>query len=310
MKRRTFLREAASAAAGGVLLARWPGASASPPAAEPTVTRLGERLLLIRGGGGNVTVFDSPEGVLLVDGGAPERSDDVLRLVREHTGRARVDVLFNTHWHWEQTGSNRALGPQGARIVAHENTRLWLGTEIDSKWQHRIYEPLPKKARPNQTFYTTGSLSFGGETLEYGYLPQAHTDGDIYVFFRKADVLVAGDVVAVGAYPILDYSTDGWIGGMANATQTLVRLCGPGTQVVPGLGPVESRPHLEKQHAMLVAVKQRLSHLLAQGLSAEEMLAAGATREFDADWGDPTLFVSNAYPGLVAHAYELGAKIV
>jgi len=292
------------------MLGGWRSASAQPRALAPTVTPLGERLLLIRGCGGNVTVFDSPEGVLLVDGGSPERSGELLRLVREHAASARIAVLFNSHWHWDQTGSNRKLGPAGSRIIAHENTRLWLSTEINSQWQHRIYEPLPKPARPNQTFYTTGSLSFGGEQIDYGYLPQAHTDGDIYVHFRKADVLVAGDVVAVGSYPILDYSTDGWIGGMTNATERLLSLCGPGTKIVPGVGPVQSRADLEKEHTMLATLKLKLSHLLAQGLSAQEMLAASPTREFDAQWGDPTLFVSNAYPGLVAHAHELGVLIV
>jgi len=329
MHRRDFLREATAATAGAVLLAGRGEASprsapspdpapsphsaprsAKPDAHELTLTSLGGRLSLIRGGGGNVTVFDSPAGVLLVDGGSPERSRDVLRLVREHTGRSSVDLLFNTHWHWEHTGSNRTLGPAGARILAHENTRLWLGTVVNEKWQHRLYQPLPKPARPNKTFYTTGSLEFGGETIDYGYMPQAHTDGDSYVHFRKADVLVAGDVVSVGAYPILDYCTDGWIGGTVNGTQTLMKLSGAGTRIVPGSGPVQTRADLEREHAMLVAVKLKLSHLLAQGLSVQEMLAEGATKEFDPAWGDPTLFVANAYPGLVEHAYELGVHIV
>jgi glyoxylase-like metal-dependent hydrolase (beta-lactamase superfamily II) len=314
MQRRDFLREAAAATAGAVLFAAKAEASASPAAGSAasalTVTPLGGRLSLIRGGGGNVTLFDSPEGVLLVDGGSPEGSKDVLQLVREHTGRSRVDLLFNTHWHWDQTGSNRTLGPAGARILSHENTRLWLGTVVNEKWQQRLYQPLPKPARPNRTFYTTGSLDFGGETIDYGLMPQAHTDGDIYVHFRKADVLVAGDVVSVGAYPILDYCTDGWIGGTLNATQTLMKLSGAGTRIIPGTGPVQSRSDLEREQAMLAAVKQRLSQLLAQGLSAKEMLADGATKEFDAEWGDPTLFVTNAYPGLVEHAYELGVHIV
>ena len=308
MRRREFLCETAAAMAGAALLAAAQSTQAS--ASELTVASLGGRLFLIQGGGGNVTVFDSPDGVLLVDGGSPERSKDVLRLVREHTGRSRVDLLFNTHWHWDQTGSNRTLGIDGTHILSHENTRLWLGTVINEKWQHRLYEPLPKPARPNRTFYTMGSLDFGGETIEYGHMPQAHTDGDIYVYFRKADVLVAGDVVSVGAYPIVDYCTDGWIGGMANATQMLMKLSGTGTRIIPGTGPIQSRADLEKEYAMLSAVKLRLSQLLAQGLSAQEMLADGATKEFDAAWGDPTLFVSNAYPGLVEHAYELGVHIV
>ena len=252
----------------------------------------------------------APEGVLLVDGGSPERSGDVLRLVHDRTGGAPVKVLFNTHWHWDQTGSNRSLGPQGTRIIAHENTRLWLGTEVDSKWEHRLYPPLPEKARPNETFYTQGTLTFGGERIDYGYLPQAHTDGDIYVFLRDANVLVAGDVAARGAYPILDYSTNGWVGGMANATQTLLDLAGADTRIVPGSGEVLTRSDLLEEHGMLVTLKQRLSKLLAQGMSVQDMIAAAPTRDFDAQWGDPKLFIANAWPGLVARSRELGVSIV
>jgi cyclase len=274
------------------------------------VTDVGDRLFVIAGGGGNVTVFNSSEGVLLVDGGSPGRSAEVLKLVKQRTGTSKIHTLFNTHWHWDQTGSNRALGPAGTRIIAHENTRLWLSTEVESKWQHRTYERLPPRARPNQTFYTTASISFGGETLEYGYLPQAHTDGDIYVMLKNANVLVAGDVVSVGAYPILDYSTNGWIGGMTNATQTLLDVCNEATRVIPGTGPVQARSDLEAEHVMLAALKLKLSQLLAQGMSAQDMLAAAPTRDFDSRWGDPTLFVTNAWAGLVQRSRELGVSIV
>jgi glyoxylase-like metal-dependent hydrolase (beta-lactamase superfamily II) len=275
-----------------------------------TVADVGDRLFVIAGAGGNVTVFNSGEGVLLVDGGSPERSRDVLKLVKERTGSSKIHTLFNTHWHWDQTGSNEALGGSGTRIVAHENTRLWLSTDVDSKWQQRTYKRLPPKARPNQTFYTTGSLTLGGETIDYGYLPQAHTDGDIYVTFKKANVLVAGDVLSVGSYPILDYCTNGWIGGMANATQTLLGLCDANTHIIPGTGPVQTRSDLDAEHSMLVALKLKLSQLLAQGMSVQDMLAAAPTRDFDARWGDPTLFVANAWPGLVQRARELGVSIV
>jgi glyoxylase-like metal-dependent hydrolase (beta-lactamase superfamily II) len=298
----------------GALVTSLPGAggsrAAQPQAESLSVTELGERLFVISGGGGNVTVLNSQEGVLLVDGGSPERSAEVLQLVRQRTGASRIHTLFNTHWHWDQTGSNPALGKAGTRIIAHENTRLWLGTDVNSKWQHRVYPRLPPKGRPNQTFYSSASLSFGGETLEYGYLAQAHTDGDIYILFKSANVLVAGDVLSVHAYPILDYCTNGWIGGMADAAQTLINLCQADTRVIPGLGAPQTRAQLEAEHAMLVAVKSKLSELLVQGMSAQDMLEAAATREFDSRWGDPGLFVRNAYPGLVARTTELGVHIV
>jgi len=274
------------------------------------VVPLSKSLFVVTGGGGNVTVCDSPEGVLLVDGGSPERSGEVLKLVKSRTGASRIHTLFNTHWHWDQTGSNRALGPAGTRIIAHENTRLWLGTEIFCKWQHRTFKPLPPVARPNQTFYTTGSLTFGGEHIDYGYLPQAHTDGDLYVFFRDANVLVAGDVISVGAYPVIDYSTNGWIGGMLDATKTLTSLTDAKTRIVPGQGALQSRADIEAERDMLAAMKLRLSQLLAKGMSVSDMLAAAPSREFDAHWGDPTLFISNAFPGLSQRARELGVNIV
>jgi cyclase len=307
MDRRHFIRQALPAAAAATAVARWVGAAEPQPLAVMAVAK---GLSVVTGGGGNVTVFQSPEGVLLVDGGSPERSADVLKLVKAQTGATRIHTLFNTHWHWDQTGSNRTLGPAGTRIIAHENTRLWLGTEVFSQWQNRSFPPLPRKARPTQTFYTTGSLSFGGEHIDYGYLPQAHTDGDLYVFFRDANVLVVGDVISVGAYPIIDYSTNGWIGGLLDATKTLTELANANTRIVPGQGPLQTRADVEAERDMLAMMKQRLSKLLAQGMSAPDMLAAAPSRDFDAKWGDPTLFISNAFPGLTQRARELGVNIV
>jgi cyclase len=312
--RRKFI-QALPAGTFAAALSRWAEAAEADSGAAPSqgplaVVSLAPGLSVVTGGGGNVTVFQSPEGVLLVDGGSPERSAEILKLIKARTGAAKIHTIFNTHWHWDQTGSNRTLGPAGTRIIAHENTKLWLGTEVFSKWQNRVYPPLPPNARPNHTFYTTGSLVFGGETIDYGYLPQAHTDGDLYVFFRNANVLVAGDVVAAGSYPIIDYSTNGWIGGMVDATKTLMGLADGKTQIVPGKGPIQTRAEVETEHDMLATLKLRLSKLLAQGMSVPDMLAAAPTREFDAHWGDPTLFISNAWPGLTQRARELGVNIV
>jgi cyclase len=304
MHRRAFL------IAGAAALALPAATYGRATPAELTVTPLADKLALISGGGGNVTLFDSPEGVLMVDGGSPELSSRVLKTVRKLCGTNRVHTLFNTHWHWDQTGSNGTLGRAGTRILAHENTRLWLGTDVDSKWEQHTYRRLDPKARPNETFYTSSSVNFGGEQIECGYLPQAHTDGDIYVFFRNANVLIAGDVVSVGSYPIIDYCTGGWIGGMADATEALLSLGNEATKIVPGKGPVQSRADVQAEHEMLAAMKQRLSELLAQGMSVEDMIAARPTREFDARWGDPSLFIANAWPGLVHRSRELGVSIV
>ena len=176
MHRRNFLSQVLPAFAGVAALGRIEGAQSATTGL--VVTKLTDQLSLISGGGGNVTVFTSPEGTLLVDGGAAGHSARILAEVRRLSGARGVHTLFNTHWHHDQTGSNLVLGRAGTRIVAHENTKLWLGTEVDSKW--RIASTgvcRPRRAQP--TFYTTGSLAFGGEQIDYGLLPNAHTDGDI-----------------------------------------------------------------------------------------------------------------------------------
>jgi glyoxylase-like metal-dependent hydrolase (beta-lactamase superfamily II) len=304
--RRTFLIQAGGSAAS-VALPLHPARAATPAI---TATPVAKRLTLLSGGGGNVVVFDSPEGVLLVDGGSHEASAQVLQRVRALTGSSAVHTLFNTHWHWEQTGSNASLGARGTRIIAHENTRLWLSTDVELKWQKRTYPRLAPAARPTQTFYTSGAMDFGGEHIEYGYLPQAHTDGDIYVYFRHANVLVAGDVLASAAYPIIDYSTGGWIGGLATGTQTVLDLVTADTKIIAGLGPVLARADVAAEHEMLVAVKQRLSKLLSQGMSVQDMIKAAPTQDYDTRWGNASLFIANAFPGLVNRARELGVSIV
>ena len=144
--------------------------------------------------------------------------------------------------------------------------------------------------------------------MEYGHLPKAHTDGDIYVFLRTANILVAGDVVSQ-SYPILDYTTGGWIGGLTDATKTLLDLTNADTRIVPGSGPVLTRAHLQAQYAMLTEVRARLVELLKKGMSARDMIAAGPTKEFDQRWGDPDLFIGNAYKGLWGHVRELGGIV-
>ena len=304
MQRRQFITRVLPAAAA--VCSPWVHASE----AALQVAALAPGLSLISGGGGHVVLLDSSEGVLLIDGGSPEHSANVLQAVRKQTGKQAVHTLFNTHWHWDQTGSNKTLGAAGTRIIAHENTRLWLGTEANVKWQQRVYPRLPVQARPNKTFYTNETLQFGGEQIDYGYLPQAHTDGDLYVHLRKANVIVAGDVLSRDRYPIIDYSTGGYIGGLADAAKALLKLGDEQTRYVPGSGALLSRADLQAQADMLATVQSRLAKLLALGMSAQDMVDAAPTKDFDARWGDATLFVRNAWPGLVARARELGVSIV
>lgn len=305
--RRKFLTIGAG---GTVAAALWPrhGALAQPAQAALEIVPLGNDLVQITGAGGNVVALTTAEGVVLVDGGTAARAPRLLSLVGEVSAGREIVAALNTHWHLGHTGSNEMLGARGTRIVAHENTRLWLGGDFYVAWEDRRYRPRPAEALPTDTFYESGDMTVAGRPVRYAHLPRAHTDGDLYVFFPDANVLVAGDTLSVGRYPILDYSTGGWLGGLIDANETLLDLVDDETRIVPGTGPVQSRADLNAQRDMLSTVMERLSQMLAEGMSAREMMAATPTAEFDAHWGDPELFIANAYEGLWGHVYALDPR--
>jgi|SRR5688500_17995596 cyclase len=314
---RLLLAGAAGAAAAPRVLAQtlprttlptFPVAGASP-ALE--VNRLSDSLMVVSGAGGNVTLALGPDSALLVNCGNAAASAALLAKVAELAGGKPVRTLFNTDWHVEHTGANDALGKAGATVIAHEFTRQYLGSEMRLDWQGgKTYKPRAPQALPNKTFFTTGSLMLGDEKVDYGHLGQAHTDGDIYVFFRNANVLVAGDVLSVGQYPIADYNSGGWLGGIGIANKSLLDLTKPDTRFVPGVGAVQPRAALQAHHDMVQAMRDRMHKMMRQGMGASDMLAAGITKDFDAAWGGSSeLFVKTSYRGMWLHVRELGGIV-
>jgi glyoxylase-like metal-dependent hydrolase (beta-lactamase superfamily II) len=283
--------------------------SAQGHTASLTSTRLSDTITLVSGGGGNVVVVTADDSVAMVNGGLHEHAAELSKTVAEISGGKPVRYLFNTDWHAEHTGSNEMLGQAGAQIIAHENTKQYLANDIFLEWQHRTYKALPKAAWPTRTSYDAGKMTIGRERIEYGPLGQAHTDGDFYVFFPDSNVLVAGDVLAVGTYPIADYISGGWLGGLMNASKTLLDLTDDQTKIIPGIGAVQTRADLKTQHEMLVTLRERLHQMMRKGMGAEDMLAAGATKEFDARCGDPEAFINITYRGLWIHVRELGGIV-
>ena len=274
-----------------------------------TTTVLTDTVTLISGAGGNVVLVTGDDSAAMVNGGLREHSAELSQTISGLAAGKPVRYLFNTDWHPEHTGSNETLGRAGAQIIAHENTKQYLGADIFVDWQQRTYKALPKPALPTRTSYAADRMVLGRQRIEFGPLGPAHTDGDIYVFFPDANVLVTGDVLAVGTYPIADYISGGWLGGLMTATKTLLDLTNDQTRVIAGVGPVQTRADLKMQHDMLVTLRERLHQMMRKGMGAEDMLVAGATKEFDQRCGDPTLFLSVTYRGMWLHVRELGGIV-
>ena len=282
--------------------------------AGPAATSLGERITLITGAGNNVLALAGNNESLLVDAGDAAHSTNVKEILLKLTGK--VSTVINTHYHLESTGGNDAMAGAGAKIAAHLNTKLWMTQEIIRDWEHgHVYPPRAKAALPTETFRaTSGEMTFAGERIEYGLLTQAHTDGDLFVHFRNANVLAVGDAVQPGRLPTLDWFCGGWIGGMQNAQKALLDRADDQTKIVPATGPVMTRADLQASHATIVKIREKLVGLLKKGQGAQNMIDAKAADEFKVEFkdmtpGDASTFLYCAYRGLWAHARELGGIV-
>lgn len=297
--RRTFLQALAGSAA---LALPWPAAAQ----AGLQSTALGERLTLITGAGNNVIALAGDGSGLLVDAGDAAHASDLLKL----TGR--IGTVLNTHYHLESTGGNDAMSAAGAKIVAHLNTRLWMTQEIIRDWEGgKVYPPRAKAALPTEAFRaSSGEMTLGSERIEYGLLTQAHTDGDLFVHFKNANVLAVGDAVQPGRLPTLDWFCGGWIRGMQNAQKALLDRADDRTRIVPAKGPVMTKADLQATHATIARISEKLVTLVKKGQGAQNLIDARAVDEFaNVMPGDAATFLYVAYRGLWAHARELGGVV-
>lgn len=303
MDRRQLLTALTGGFLGSVMLPRRAAAQAND------IVSLSDRLSVVTSARTNVLVLSSADRQILVDSGAPDLAERLMASLRQVSANDPV-IVFNTHWHLENTGANDLLRQRGAEIVAHANTKLWMSTPTWMPAEDRYRTPRAPAAQPTKTFYADGSMDVAGEHIEYGYLIEAHTSGDIYVFFRNANVLAVGDVASPVRDPALDYLTGAWIGGRVDALTRLVTLCDDNTRIVPGFGPVMTRAQLQAERDMMKTVYDRAADLVREGDSPEDMLDDGVLKGLARTWMDPHAFVYSLSKGLWAHHNKLSPNVV
>jgi len=274
----------------------------------PSLLRVqSDKIAVIDAGGPNVVACKSTDGIVLVDSGPPKSFDKVMAALGTN---AKVQTLFNTHHHTDQTGNNEMFSASGAKIIAHKRALEWMSSDHWIPAEDRYETARPKAARPTETFLTTGSLKTGGEQIDYGHLTLAHTNGDIYVFFRNANVLAAGDVASPLRDPALDYLTGAWIGGRVDAMDILLKLANDQTRIVPAYGLTMSKAQLKSERDMMEQVRDRLFKQIREGDGPKDMLEAGVLKGLAREWKDPNKFLYDAAKGCWAHHDKLGPNVV
>jgi cyclase len=302
VSRRRFLH-ISSAALGSALIPLYP-ASARQIASRISTTDLGGVTLLLGAGCNVIAMAGSKErrqgvpvdgdGALMIDGGLAANADALLAAVKSVTGSSRIHTLINTHGHPEQTGANEAVGNDGGVIFAHEKTLKYVSNTVESVTFKGRRRPLPKSARPTRTTRGDGSLEFAGQQIDYGYLPAAHTDGDLYVHAPKMNLLVAGGVVSAEGWPLLDYRNGAWLGGRVRALERLADLVKPDTRVVPADGRVMTGSDIVRHRDMYQKLFATMIEYLNMGLGPEDAVERNPLKEYQAEFGDPSAFTYGA----------------
>jgi cyclase len=305
-----------------VLTALSPLARAQAPDGEVHALPAQGNIYMLVGAGGNITVQIGKDGVLVVDTGLANMSDKVLAAIKKLSDKP-LRYVIDTHYHADHTGGNQALRKAGATI-AGGNVAGDLGAAASEGAQVIAFEnvlnrmsaptgkesPTPTGAWPTDTFIDPQKkLFFNNEGIEIIHLPNAHTDGDSIVFFRRSDVIATGDLFTTTDYPIIDVAAGGTINGLLDAANKIIDIVIPvygqegGTMIIPGHGRLCDFGDLLNYREMATIIRDRIQDMIKKGMTLDQVKAAKPTFDYDPLYGKnprwtPDMFIEAVYKTL------------
>ena len=304
-----MIRTAIAVAAASVWLAGNVFAQQPQPAAPPPVdfseveiktTDLGDNVYMLEGRGGNITVAVAKDGIIMVDGEYAALHDKIKAAIAT-VSNLPIKYLINPHFHGDHTGGNEPFARDGAVVVAEVNVKKRLATGTTNGLTGEKTPPAPQDALPAKTYTGSFKLRLQGRVADLKHAPNAHTDGDTYVWFKTANVLSTGDTFTNGRYPNIDFANGGNIKGMIAATGAYLKLVNDKSRIVPGHGPIADKAALTQYRTMLVTAHDRMEKLVREGKSEDQVVAAKPFADLDAKWA-PTELASTNFIRVVYHS--------
>jgi glyoxylase-like metal-dependent hydrolase (beta-lactamase superfamily II) len=273
----------AGMALGGLASAQQPPPSAPPPDVKIETVGIAPGIYMLVGRGGNVGLTVGTDGAAIIDDQFADMAPKI-RAAVAMLAEKPVSFVINTHLHGDHTGGNDAFGKSGAVIIAHENVRKRFAAPQVNPGNNAPVVPRAPEAMPVVTFADTATLHFNGDDLEFTHLPNAHTETDIVVRFRRANVVHMGDLFT-GGFPFIDGSTGGTLDGLIAAHAQVLASIDDETKVIRGHGPLGNKAELAAYREMLVVVRDRIAKLVRSGKSQDAVVEARPTREFEEKYG-------------------------
>ncbi len=291
--------------AAGLMLVSVPLITLAQQQTSPKIQTLKVQgnVYLLTGAGSNIAIQIGDTGVLVVDTGKAETAEKVVAAIRRLSDKP-IQYIVNTHMHDDHTGGNDVVRKAGLTYVGANITGNLTDAGVGAQvYAHdnvlkRMSAPTGVQAAvafgswPTETYLSDRKqMFFNSEPIEIIHQPAAHTDGDSIVFFRRSDVVVAGDIYDTTSYPFIDLERGGSIQGEINALNNLLELAIPGyqdeggTYIIPGNGFISDRPDLLEYRDMVTIVRDRIQSAIKKGMTLEQVKAAGLTKDYDNRYG-------------------------
>jgi glyoxylase-like metal-dependent hydrolase (beta-lactamase superfamily II) len=277
------------------------GAEKSTGDVTLSTVSVAKNIFMLRGKGGNIGIFIGEDGTFMIDDQFAPLTETILEATGA-VGGEQPRFLINTHYHPDHTGGNENLGKTGTLIFSHHNVRERLSMGYYLKEFEMKQAALADGGLPVVTFSEDISFHLNGDTVQAVHVAHAHTDGDCFIYFKKANVIHAGDVFFNGFYPFIDVDHGGSLKGMLEAVDRILSIADDKTRIIPGHGPLADRSQLENYRKMLTTVYERLRKLKASGMSGEEAAEEKPLADLDEEWGDGHFdsdsWIEMIYPGV------------
>jgi cyclase len=240
------------------------------------------------------------DGIIMVDGEFAPLHDKIKAAI-EAISKQPIKYLVNTHFHGDHTGGNEPFAKDGVTVISEINVRNKLAAGTTNGLTGVKTPPAPQGALPSKTYTGAFKIRLSGRVADLEHIANAHTDGDTYIWFKTANVLSTGDTFTNGRYPNIDFANGGNIKGMIAATDVYLKLTNAKSRIVPGHGPLADKAALMEYRTMLITARDRMTKLVKEGKSEDDVIAAKPFSDLDAKWA-PTELASKNFIRVVYHS--------